>query len=361
MATNPTISVPRATSAMEVSTLTKMQKLAALLVMMGQESAAQLLKGFPPHDVEALCAEMSKLEIVPQELQRLILEEFTSVAVEAGTSVRGGLEFTRTSLEKAIGPFKANEVINRVAPTSAPVAAVDGIADMEARQLYNLVCHEQPQTIALVLSCLSAERAAELSGLFPIDLRDQVIERLATLAPIPVEVVEKVVEVLRTKAGVRHTRALNQTGGVKTAANILNAMDKSHSKMLLQNLGKHSPGLSKAIQKKMFLFEDLKNMEVSTLQRVLRDVDMRDLALALKTASEKLRALILSSISKRAAEGVREEMAFMAAVKPRDVEAAQQRIVDAARAEEEEEEEVEEGEEGAAASETQPEVQHVTA
>ena len=353
MTATPTTPAPVAAPARDFSTLTKVQKLAALLVMLGQETAAHVLKGFDPHDVDALCAEMAKLEIVPQELQKRVLEEFSAVAIEAGTSVRGGVEFTRTTLEKAMGQFKANEVINRVAPTCAPVAAVHIIADMEARQLYNLVCHEQPQTIALVLSYLSAERAAELSTYFPSDLRDQVIERLATLAPTPVEVVEKVVEMLRTKAGVRQTRALNQTGGVKTAAEILNAMDKAQSKLLLQNIEKHNPELTDAIRKKMFIFEDLKNIDVATLQLVLRDVDMRDLALALKTASEKLKTLILSSISKRAAEGVREEIAFMAAVKPRDIEAAQQRIIDATRALETEAEN--------SAGETQPETEHVAA
>jgi len=353
MAATPSTPAPVAAPVQDFSTLTKMQKLAALLVMLGQETAARVLKGFAPHDVDTLCAEMAKLEIVPQELQKRILEEFSAVAVEAGTSVRGGVEFTRTTLEKAMGQFKANEVINRVAPTRAPVAAVHGIADMEARQLYNLVCHEQPQTIALVLSYLSAERAAELSTFFPADLRDQVLERLATLAPTPVEVVEKVVEMLRTKAGGRQTRALNQTGGVKTAAEILNAMDKAQSKLFLQNIDKHNPDLGKAIRQKMFVFEDLKNVEVATLQQVLRDVDMRDLAMALKTASDKLKALILSCISKRAAEGVREEIAFMASVKPRDVEAAQQRIIDAARALETEGEE--------SASEAQPEAQHAAA
>lgn len=322
---------PVAPPANPFAALPKTRKLAALLVMVGPENAARILKGFPPQDVDALCAEMAKLEIVPQELQRHILEEFSAVAVEAGTSVRGGMEFTRTTLEKAMGQFRANDVINRVAPTSAPVAAIHGIADMEARQLYNLVCHEQPQTIALVLSYLSAEKAAELSTYFPTALRDQVIERLATLAPTPIEVVEKVVEVLRTKAGVRQTRALNQTGGVKTAAEILNAMDKAQSKVLLQNMEKNNPELSKAIIQKMFVFEDLKNVDVPTLQLVLRDVDMRDLAMALKTASEKLKALLLGSISKRAAESVREEIAFMGSIKPRDIEAAQQRIIDATR------------------------------
>lgn len=353
MSASPPTPAPVLSPARDYNSQTKTQKLAALLVMLGHETAARILKTFPPHEVDALCAEMAKLETVPQELQHHILQEFSTVALEASTSLRGGIEYTRTTLEKAIGQFKANEVINRVAPTSAPVAAVHVIAEMEARQLYNLVCHEQPQTIALVLSYLSPERAAELTTFFPMEQRDQVIERLATLAPTPVEVVEKVVEMLRSKAGVRQTRALNQTGGVKTAAEILNAMDKAQSKIFLQNMEKHNPELTNAIKKKMFIFEDLKNVEVATLQLVLRDIDMRDLAMALKTASEKLKTLLLGSISKRAAEGVREEIAFMANVKPRDIEAAQQRIIDAARALETEDE--------TPAGEAQPEAIHVAA
>ncbi|HTD66936.1 MAG TPA: flagellar motor switch protein FliG [Candidatus Limnocylindria bacterium] len=315
----------------EFSTMSKTQKLAAFLVMLGPEAAAHILKSLSPNDVDAICTEMAKRETVPQDLQKQILQEFSPVAIEAGTAVRGGLEFTRTTLEKAVGQFRANDVINRVAPVRAPLPATHCIDEMESRQLLNLVCHEQPQTIALVLSYLNPEKAAQLSDLLPSDLRDQVIARLATLEPTPVEVVEKVIEVLRGKAGARQTRALNQTGGVTTAAEILNAMDRSHSKALLLNLEKSNPDLTRAIRQKMFTFEDLLAIEVSVLQQVLRDVDMRDLALALKTASEKLKSLILGSVSKRAAEGVREEIAFMTTVKPRDIEAAQTRIIDAVR------------------------------
>src|SRR4051812_25039042 len=148
------------------ATLTKLQKLAGLLVMLGPETAAHLLKTFPLHDVDAISTEMAKLEIVSHELQQHILEEFSAVAVDAGTAVRGGVDFTRATLEKALGQYKANDVINRVATARAPLPAMHSIAEMEARQLHNLVAHEQPQTIALVLSYLSPEKAAEVSALF---------------------------------------------------------------------------------------------------------------------------------------------------------------------------------------------------
>jgi flagellar motor switch protein FliG len=221
--------------------------------------------------------------------------------------------------------------VSRVAPAGAPVAAMEGVAEMDARQIFNLVRHEQPQTIALVLSYVTPAKAAQVFALLRPEQWDPIIERLATLAPTPVEVVEKVVAVLTSKVGVKPTRALSQTGGVKTAADILNAMDKAQSKALLLNIEQRNPELTQAIRQKMFTFEDLATLEASTLQRIMREVDMRDLAVALKSASDRLKALLLASISKRAAEAIQEEIAFMGPVKPRDIEAAQLRVIDVVR------------------------------
>jgi flagellar motor switch protein FliG len=158
-----------------------------------------------------------------------------------------------------------------------------------------------------------------------------VVERLATLAPTPIEIVEKVVEVLNRKLGTKHTRALNQTGGLKSAANLLNSLDKGFSKSLLINIEERNPELGQAIRQKMFTFEDVANLDVPMLQRVLREVDMRDLAIALKTASDALKTALLGAISKRAAETVQEEMGFMGPLKLRDIETAQLRIIEIVR------------------------------
>ena len=202
---------------------------------------------------------------------------------------------------------------------------------MEPRQIFNLLRHEQPQTIALVLSYTPPDKAAEVLSFFSPNSATQVLERLATLAPTPIEVVEKVVAVLNAKRGVRQTRALNQTGGVKTAADLLNAMDKNQGKSLLLSLEERNPELSQAIRQKMFTFEDLADLDPTILQRILREVDMRDLALALKTASDKLKTTLLACISKRAAETVQEEIAFMGPVRLRDIETAQLRVIEAVR------------------------------
>ena len=317
--------------AVELANMTKLQKLAALLIVLGPDSAAQILKNLDEHEIEAVSLEMSKLTVISQELQREILREFTDVAVQASTAVLGGVNFTKTALEKSVGLFRASDIIGRVAPARMPLAAMQQIIDMEVRQLFNLLKQEQPQTIALILSYLSPEKSCQLLMLLRGELRDQVVERLATLAPTPVEVLERIVEVLNQKAGVKPTRALSQTGGLKNAADLLNSMDKNLSQSMLLDLEKRNPELGQAIRQKMFTFEDLALLDSASLQKIMREVDMRDLAVTLKTASEKLKAALLSVISKRAAATVNEEISFLGPIKKRDIEAAQLRIIDSVR------------------------------
>ncbi len=320
-----------APAATDFAKLNKLQKFAAFLIMLGHDNAAQIMKNLDEHELEAVTGEMTKLPMVTQEMQAEILREFTTVAVQASTAIRGGVDFTQIALEKALGVFKANNLIGRVAPTRAPVAAIQQIADLDARQIFNLIRHEQPQTIALILSYLGTKKASEVLTMLRSEMREQVVERLATLAPTPIEVVERVVEVLNHKLGGKHSRSMNQTGGVKNAANVLNALDKNVSKSLLISLEERNPELGQAIRQKMFTFDEVGELEPTALQRILRDVDMGDLAIALKTASDALQTTVLSCISKRAAEAIREEISFMGPLKLRDIEAAQLRIIEVVR------------------------------
>lgn len=315
----------------DVSKMTRVQKLAALLVILGPESAAQVLKGFDEHELDVVSGEMAKFTMISQETQENILKEFSEMAVEASTSIRGGVEYTRDSLERAVGVFRATDIIGRIAPARAPVPAIQEILEMDARQIFNLIKFEQPQTVALILSYLKPERASQVLQLVQPEVREKVIERLATLAPTPIEVVEKLVEMLCQKMGHKHTRALNQTGGVKSAAAVLNTLDKTLSKSLLVSIEERLPELGQAIRRKMFTFEDLSALDPTSLQKVLREVDMRDLAVSLKTASEKVKKALLGSISKRAAETVNEEMSFMGALKLREIEASQNKIIEVVR------------------------------
>lgn len=320
-----------AAAAASAPKLTRVQKLAALLVILGPDAAAQILRGFGPEEVEALSTEMSKFAMIGQDMQTEILRDFSQVAVEASTAIRGGVDVTRAVLEKAMGLFKATQILSRVAPSGSSVGAIQEIGELEPREIFNLIRHEQPQTVALVLSYVSADKAAEAVNLFQTETRDKILERIATLAPTSVEVVEKVAEVLIAKRGSTRARALSRTGGLKTAANLVNAMQKDQGNSLLSMLEERNPDLGKAIRQKMFTFEDLGALDTAVLQRLLREVDTRELALALKSSSEKLKAKLLSCITKRAAETVQEEITFLGAVRLRDIETAQLSIIDAVR------------------------------
>lgn len=315
----------------DVATMSKVQKLAALLIILGPESAAHFLKQLDEAELESTTGEMAKITVVTQEMRAQILEAFTEVAVQAGSSILGGLDFTKTALEKSFGQFRASDIMSRVAPARTTPGAMQQIMELDPRQIFNLLKHEQPQTIALITSYLNAEKGSRVLMLLRSEIREQVVERIASMAPTPIEVVERVVEMLNHKLSGRHTRALNQTGGVKTAADVLNSLDKGLSKSLLISLEERNPELGAAIRQKMFTFEDLANLDTAALQLVLREVEMRDLAMALKTASNTLKEALLSSISKRAAETVNEEISFMGPLRLRDIEAAQSRIIEIVR------------------------------
>jgi flagellar motor switch protein FliG len=315
----------------EISKLTKIQKLAILLIILGPDGASQILKNLDEHELEAVSAEMSNQVFVSQRTQQDILREFSEVALIASTSMRGGLDVTQATLEKALGSFKASHVINRISPSRAPTGPMQKLLDLDARQIIHLIRQEQPQTIALIVSYLSPEKASEVLEMLKEDQRGQVIERLATLSPTPIEVVEKVVDVLVSKIGAKPTRALNQTGGIKSAADLLNALNKETSKTILSNLDESNPDLGASIRKKMFTFEDLAQIDLAGLQKIMREVDIRDLAVALKTASEQLKSTLLHAISKRAGETVKEEMDFLGSLKLKEIEAAQMRIIEVVR------------------------------
>ncbi|MFM1770096.1 MAG: hypothetical protein RJA22_2625 [Verrucomicrobiota bacterium] len=320
-----------ATPAFEVANLTKLQKLAALLIILGPDSAAQILKSLGPQDLEAVSAEMARLPLIPQEARHEILREMSAVALTAGSSIRGGVNFTKSALERAVGTYQAHDILDRVGPPRVSSEAIERLGNMDPRHLFNLIRDEHVQTIALLASYLTPEKASALLALLRPDLRDQVIERLATLEPTPVEVLERIVEVLQRRISGKTGRTLNQTGGVRSAADVLNALNKKLSKEIIASLEGRNAELGAAIRQKMFTFTDLLFLDPAALQKVMREVDMRDLALALKRADDTLKARLLGGISKRAAEAVHEEMSFMTSVKTRDVEASQNRIIDIVR------------------------------
>jgi flagellar motor switch protein FliG len=315
----------------ETGKMTRLQKLAALLIILGPESAAQLLKNFDEPELEAITREMSRLTVISQELQDEILWEFGDLAVVAGTGVPGGVSYAKRTLEKTVGAFRASDIINRVAPASVAPAAMQQITDLDPRELCQLLSREQPQTIALVASYLPSEKCSRLLLYLPGDLRNQVVERLATLAPTPVEVVERISAVLARKVVSKPTRALNQTGGLKNAADVLKIIGRNLSQSVLLELERRNPELGRAIRDRMFTFEDLAFLDNCSLQKIMREVDLRDLAVSLKSAPESLRIALLSSVSRRAAETIREEISLLGPQRQKDIEAARLRVLETAR------------------------------
>jgi flagellar motor switch protein FliG len=318
-------------TALDPGKMTRVQKLAALLIILGPETAAQILKTLSPAELETVSAEMTRLPAITQEVREAVLAEMSEVALAAGTTLRGGIDFAQAALEKAVGTAKASDIMERVTPEQATPGAMQRVVELEPRLLFNLVRGESPQTIAVIVSYLRADKCSDVLALLGNEVRDLVIERLATLGPIPMEVVEVIGEAVERRLSGKTGRALRQTGGIKSAADALNALNKNVTKSILATLEERNPELGQAIRQKMFTFADLVRLETTALQKVLREVDMRDLALALKKADEVLKAKVFSGISKRAAETVKDEMNLMGPVKLKEISAAQLRIIEAVR------------------------------
>ena len=319
------------TASPDYASMNKLQKLAAFLLILDAENASRLMGALDEQELETVSAEMARFSSVPQDLQMELLREFSPVAVEAATSVGGGVDRVKSLLEQSVGRFRASDIMCRVMPTRTTVVAMQQIVDMDPRQLFNLLRHEQLQIIALVASYMTANKASQLLSLLRPEQREDVIERLATLAPTSVEVVEDVAEMLQKKLANNRTRALSQTGGTKAAAQLLNALPRNISEPILLSLRERNADLGAAVLKKMLTFEELERLDSKSLQKVMQEVDMRSLAIALKSASEGLKNAILSCISKRAAESIREEISFLGPLKVSQIETAQGEIIEIVR------------------------------
>ena len=319
-------------SSIDSLNLNASQKLAAFLVIMGEDAAAEIVKNFDDNERELVCAEMANLPLLDSQQQGEVLQEFTEMAVEARSGISGSVDFTRSVLEKSVGLFKAAEIIGRVGTARTSVASMQQIIDLDSTSITNLLKEEDAQTIALVLSYLSAAKGSEVLMGLPERQREIVVEKLATLESTPIEVVETLGDVLSSKVGERVSRALNQTGGEKSAAAVLNAMSKDDRKKLLDNIDERQPDLVRSIRMKMFTFDDLQTLDVKTMQKIMREVDAGQLAIALKAATTTLRDAMLGALSKRAAENVNDEIEGLPDnLSMRAIESAQNGIIDVVR------------------------------
>ncbi|MBD5778678.1 flagellar motor switch protein FliG [Pelagicoccus sp. NFK12] len=322
----------------DYKSLSRVQRLATFLVVIGPEAAAHVLKEFDDESIEIICKEMTNISAIETDLQKAAVEEFSSFILSSYGSLLGGPLYTRRALEIAKGDFKATSILERIAPTSNSAEVIKEIEQMEPRQIFNMIKTEQAQTIAFVLSYLERDKAGPILGMFNHEVREEVIERLGIMEPTSLELINKVANALSKNLDTKQKTTLNKSGGIRMVADLLNTLEKEDSKSILTNIEERNPALGAEIRKKMFSFEDLSRLELPDLQRIMREVDSGDLIIALKSATDSLKEAVMDAVSKRAAETLKEELEMMGPVKLTEVEAAQERVIQVVRRLEEQEE-----------------------
>ena len=310
--------------------LTGKQKAAIFLIALGPEKAALIFQKLREEEVEMLTDEISRWDRVPPELTEKVLEEFYQMGLTGEYLAQGGKEYAKQTLKKALGDHKAIEIINRLQAASEN-NLFNILKDIDPGRLFELICSEHPQTIALILSYLNANQAASVISAFPEKIRLEIITRMVHIGEISPEVTREIENILRKNLFSLTTERFKGIGGIESVAEILNRMDRSTQTNIMEGLEKQNPSLGEEIKKLMFVFEDIRLVEDRSLQRALREIDTKDLTLALKGANNEIKEKFFKNMSSRAIETIKEDMEYMGPVRLRDVEEAQQRIVDIIR------------------------------
>lgn len=316
------------------SQVSKMQKLAILMIVIGDEASATLMNDFDEEVLESLSCEIAQIYAIDHEIRNLVITEFTELIMESLNSTLGGFDFLKKALLKAKGEIKATGILSRITPAKSSVDLIEEIREMDTRKVFNLLKNEQAQTIAFVLSNLRIQQVGEIMSMFTPELKEEIVERLGTMGMTSMEIVGRVVDSLKSHADDAQKTSLYQSGGVNQLAEVLNTFPKDETKELLAKLEERNPQLTEAVRKRMFGFEDLIRLQPGDLQRIIREVEMDDLIKALKSAQASLQSAFFKCMSKRAAEDLKQEI-LMVTIKKKDSEAAQDKIIKAARALEE--------------------------
>jgi len=302
------------------------QKAAVLLISLGPEVAAKVYQHLSDDEVEQLTYEIANLQKVDVDYREQVMKEFHDIAMANEYILTGGIDYAREVLEKAMGPEEAERIFNKLTST-LQVRPFHFVRQADPHQLVTFLQEEHPQTMALVLSYLDAQQAAMVLSSLPPEIQSDVARRVALMNSTSPEVISDVEQVLETKLSMMTSFDSAQTGGVDSVVKILNHVDRSTERTILDELSEVDPDLADEIKRKMFLFEDIVLLDDRSIQRVIRDVEPKDLQLSLKVVSDNVRDRIFDNMSKRMVETFKEEMEFMGPVRLRDVEDAQQRIV----------------------------------
>ncbi len=306
------------------------QKAAVLLLTLDEEAAAALLKQLDPRSVEEITRELAGIEDLAPTVRDRVVTEFYELALAQTWASEGGLEYARVLLGKSMDPKDAERILGQI-QTAVRKTPFAFLQKAETQNLLTFIQDEHPQTIALIVSHLPHHKAAEILAGLPGPKQIEVVKRVANMEQTNPEVVSEVERGLESRLSNMLNQSFEQIGGVDTVAEVLNLVDRTTEKGIMEGLESEDPDLVEEIRRLMFVFEDIMLVDDRGIQAVLKEVDNDELALALKTASEDLKAKIFGNMSDRAAQLINEDMEYMGPVRVSDVEAAQQRIVDIVR------------------------------
>lgn len=310
--------------------ITGVQKAAILLIALGPDKSSNVFKHLKEDEIEQLTLEIANTRSVSPAMKDAVLDEFYEVCLAQQYIAEGGIGYAKDLLEKALGSERAKDVIGKLT-ASLQVRPFEFVRKTDASQLLNFIQDEHPQTIALILSYLSLNQASAIISALAPDKQTDVAKRIAQMDRTSPDVIKEVEKVLEQKLASLVNQDYTIVGGVDSIVDILNTVDRGTEKHIMESLEIEDPELADEIRKKMFVFEDILSLDDRSIQRVLREVDNNELAVALKGSNEEVQNLIFSNLSKRLATMIREDMDFMGPVRMKDVEEAQQKIVNIIR------------------------------
>ena len=306
------------------------QKAAIFLVSLGADISSNIFKHLTDKEIEELTLEIAKLEKVEPTDKDGVIQEFHEMWLANDFITQGGLDYARQVLEKSLGTQRSMDIINRLTQ-SIQVKPFDFVRKADPSHVLNFIQGEHPQTIALILSYLDPDTAAAILPQLNVEIQADVAKRIATMDRTSPEILRQVERVLEKKLSSLVSEEYTIAGGVQAIVDILNKVDRGTEKSILENLEEEEPELAEEIKKLMFVFEDVVLLDDKSIQQVLREVDTKELAVALKAVDDTVKEKIFKNMSKRAASMLEEDMEFMGPVRMRDVEEAQQRIVNVIR------------------------------
>ena len=305
-------------------------KSAVLLISLGPEKSAKIFKHLKEEEIEQLTLEIANTRSVSPRTKEDVLNEFYQVCLAQQYIAEGGIGYAKELLEKALGTEKAQSVISKLT-ASLQVRPFEFIRKTDPTQLLNFIQDEHPQTIALILSYLPSAQASMIVSSLPLEKQADVAKRIAKMDRTSPDVIKEVERILERKLSSLVNQDYTIVGGVDSIVDILNSVDRGTEKHIMETLEIEEPELADEIRRKMFVFEDILALDDKTIQRVLREVDNNDLGIALKGSTEDVQNIIFNNLSKRLAAMIREDMDFMGPVRMKDVEEAQQKIVNIIR------------------------------